>query len=61
MKGKTSVVVAHRLSTIRDCDRIMYIDDGGILETGTHEELMAKKGHYYKLYTAQLDEVHKTA
>lgn len=61
LQGRTSFIIAHRLSTIRDCDRIMYIDDGGILETGTHEELMAKKGHYYKLYTAQLDEVHKTA
>ena len=60
LQGRTSFIIAHRLSTIRDCDRIMYIDDGGILETGTHEELMAKKGHYYKLYTAQLDEVHKT-
>ena len=39
----------------------MYIDDGGIMETGSHEELMAKKGYYYKLYTAQLEEVHKTA
>ena len=61
LQGRTSFIIAHRLSTIRDCDRIMYIDDGGILETGTHEELMAKKGHYYKLYPAQLDEVHKTA
>ena len=61
LQGRTSFIIAHRLSTIRDCDRIMYINDGGILETGTHEELMAKKGHYYKLYTAQLDEVHKTA
>ena len=61
LQGRTSFIIAHRLSTIRDCDRIMYIDDGGIMETGTHEELMAKKGHYYKLYTAQLDEVHKTA
>ena len=61
LQGRTSFIIAHRLSTIRDCDRIMYIDDGGILETGTHEELMAKKGHYYKLYTAQLYEVHKTA
>ena len=46
LQGRTSFIIAHRLSTIRDCDRIMYIDDGGILETGTHEELMAKKGHY---------------
>ena len=61
LQGRTSFIIAHRLSTIRDCDRIMYIDDGGIMETGSHEELMAKKGYYYKLYTAQLEEVHKTA
>ena len=59
MKGRTSFVVAHRLSTIRNCDKIMYIDNGGIMESGTHDELMAKKGYYYKLYTAQLDEVQK--
>ena len=57
MKGRTSFVIAHRLSTIKNCDRIMYIDDGGIAEQGTHDELMAKRGAYYNLYTAQLDEV----
>ena len=51
--GRTSFIIAHRLSTIRNCDRIMYIDNGGIAESGTHDELMAKKGYYYKLYTAQ--------
>lgn len=55
LQGRTSFIIAHRLSTIRGCDRIMYIDDGGIMETGSHEELMAKKGYYYKLYTAQLE------
>ena len=59
LKGRTSFIIAHRLSTIRNCDKIMYIDNGGIMESGTHDELMAKKGHYYKLYTAQLDEVQK--
>ena len=59
MQGRTSFVIAHRLSTIRNCDKIMYIDNGGIMESGTHDELMAKKGYYYKLYTAQLDEVQK--
>ncbi|MCR4787508.1 MAG: ABC transporter ATP-binding protein/permease [Lachnospiraceae bacterium] len=57
LKGRTSFIIAHRLSTIRNCDRIMYIDDGGILEAGTHDELMAKKGAYYKLYTSQLDDI----
>ena len=53
LKGRTSFIIAHRLSTIRGCDRIMYIDHGGIVESGTHDELMAKKGYYYRLYTAQ--------
>lgn len=53
LKGRTSFIIAHRLSTIKNCDKIMYIDDGGIKECGTHEELMAKKGLYYKLNTAQ--------
>ena len=57
LKGRTSFIIAHRLSTIRNCDRIMYIDEGGILESGTHDELMAKKGAYYKLYTSQLDDI----
>ncbi len=59
LKGRTSFIIAHRLSTIRNCDRIMYIDNGGIKETGTHDELMAMKGLYYKLYTAQLQEMQK--
>ncbi|MBO6206128.1 MAG: ABC transporter ATP-binding protein [Lachnospiraceae bacterium] len=53
VEGRTSFIIAHRLSTIRNCDRILYIDNGGIAESGTHDELMAKKGYYYKLYTAQ--------
>lgn len=53
LKGRTSFIIAHRLSTIRNCDKIMYIDNGGIMECGTHDELMAKKGYYYKLCTAQ--------
>ncbi|MBO4616814.1 MAG: ABC transporter ATP-binding protein [Lachnospiraceae bacterium] len=57
LKGRTSFIIAHRLSTIRNCDKIMYIDDGGIVECGNHEELMARKGHYYKLYTAQMDDI----
>ncbi|EGC04630.1 ABC transporter ATP-binding protein [Ruminococcus albus] len=53
LKGRTSFIIAHRLSTIRNCDRIMYIDEKGILESGSHDELMEKRGAYYKLYTAQ--------
>ncbi len=53
LKGRTSFVIAHRLSTIRNCDKIMYIDKGRITECGTHDELMAKKGDYYRLHNAQ--------
>ncbi len=55
LEGRTSFIIAHRLSTITKCDKIMYIDKGGITECGSHEELMAKKGDYYHLYTAQID------
>lgn len=57
LKGRTSFIIAHRLSTIRGCDLIMYVDDGGIVEAGNHDELMAHKGAYYKLYTSQLDDI----
>ena len=53
LKGRTSFIIAHRLSTIRSCDRIMYIDEKGILESGSHDELMEKRGAYYELYTSQ--------
>ncbi len=53
MQNRTSFVIAHRLSTIRSCDKILYIDGGEIKEAGTHDELMAKKGYYYRLSTAQ--------
>ena len=53
LKSQTSFVVAHRLSTIKNADRIFVIDDGGILEAGNHETLMAKKGAYYNLYMSQ--------
>lgn len=56
LQGRTSFIIAHRLSTIRNCDRIFYIDRGGITESGSHEELMARKGDYYKLYTAQRED-----
>ena len=51
LKGRTSFIIAHRLSTIRNCDKIMYVSNKGITECGTHDELMVKKGDYYKLYT----------
>ena len=54
LKARTSFVVAHRLSTIKDCDRILYISEGRIVESGSHDELMEKKGLYYELYTSQL-------
>ena len=57
LKGRTSFIIAHRLSTIKNCDKIMYIDQGGIMECGTHDELIAKKGYYYKLYTAQMKDI----
>ncbi|MBK8048112.1 MAG: ABC transporter ATP-binding protein [Anaerolineales bacterium] len=53
MEGKTSFVVAHRLSTIRDSDRILVINKGEIIESGTHDELMASKGFYFELYMSQ--------
>jgi ATP-binding cassette subfamily B protein len=54
LKGRTSFVIAHRLSTIRNADRIFVVNNGGIAESGTHDELMQKKGEYYELYTAQM-------
>ena len=56
LKGRTSFIIAHRLSTIKNCDRILYIGNKGILESGSHDELMAKKGLYYQLYTTQAKE-----
>ena len=56
LEGRTGFVIAHRLSTIRNADRIMYIDKGQIKEIGSHDELMEKKGLYYKLYTSQYAE-----
>ena len=56
LKGRTSFIIAHRLSTIKNCDRILCIGNKGIMEAGSHDELMAKKGLYYQLYTTQARE-----
>jgi len=55
MKDKTCFVIAHRLSTIQHADHILVIDQGDVVEQGTHESLMEKKGFYYKLYAAQFE------
>jgi len=53
LEGRTSFIVAHRLSTIRHCDRILVIDQGRMIESGSHQVLLQKKGHYYNLYMNQ--------
>lgn len=53
LEGRTSFIIAHRLSTIKHADEILYVDKGGIQERGNHQELMAKKGEYYRLQMAQ--------
>lgn len=55
MKGRTSFIIAHRLSTIRDADLILVMNNGDIVEQGSHEELLAKKGFYAELYNAQFE------
>jgi ATP-binding cassette subfamily B protein len=53
MEGRTSFIVAHRLSTIREADKILVMKDGNIIEQGTHEELLAENGFYRELYESQ--------
>lgn len=55
LKGRTSFIIAHRLSTIKNADRILYVDQGGILEEGNHEELLKNRGPYYELYMSQFN------
>ena len=55
MEGRTVFVIAHRLSTVRNADEIIVLEKGSVIERGNHEELMAKKGRYYKLYTGAFE------
>jgi ATP-binding cassette, subfamily B, multidrug efflux pump len=54
MQNRTSLIIAHRISTIKDADEIIVLDEGRILQRGTHEELLEMKGLYYELYQKQL-------
>ena len=55
-KGRTSFVIAHRLSTIKNSDLILFMRDGDVIESGTHDELMAKGGLYAELYNSQFEQ-----
>jgi len=53
VRGRTTIAIAHRLSTLRDANRLVVLDRGSVVEVGNHDELMAEEGHYYRLYQAQ--------
>ncbi|MCM8899875.1 ABC transporter ATP-binding protein/permease [Caldicoprobacter algeriensis] len=57
LKGRTGIVISHRVSVVRYCDHIIFMDEGRIIERGTHEELMRLKGAYYNLYRSQIEQV----
>ena len=61
LKGRTSFIIAHRLSTIRSADRILVIQHGEVTESGTHKELIQKRGYYYNLYANQFKEEREQA
>ena len=56
LKGHTSFMIAHRLSTVRNADLILVMREGKVIEQGNHRELIRKKGHYYELYSKQFEE-----
>ena len=56
MENRTSFIIAHRLSTIKNADKIIVIENGEIIESGTHEELLAQKGYYYNTLNTQNNE-----
>ena len=56
MSGRTSFIVAHRLSTIKDADVILVMNNGNVVETGNHKELLARGGFYHKLYNSQFEQ-----
>jgi ATP-binding cassette subfamily B protein len=61
MQGKTSIIIAHRISTIKNADKILVIDSGEIVEQGTHDFLMQQRGNYFELYEKQLLEEEENA
>ena len=54
MEGRTTILISHRISTLKDADQIVFLKDGKIMERGTHQELLAREGHYHRLYQKQL-------
>ena len=61
MQGKTSIIIAHRISTIKNADKILVMDNGEIVEQGHHDDLMDKRGVYFELYEKQLLEEEENA